>query len=58
MNIKHSEKIKELGLILPPPPKPVGIYRPTLVVKDILYVSGQGPIKNDGSFITPPVTFT
>lgn len=55
MNIKHSEKIKELGLILPSPPKPVGVYRPTLVVKDILYVSGQGPIKNDGSFITGKV---
>tara|TARA_B100000768_G_scaffold112272_1_gene103996 strand:- start:2527 stop:2994 length:468 start_codon:yes stop_codon:yes gene_type:complete len=51
MITKHSETIKKMGLILPPAPKPVGVYRPTLVVDHFLYVSGQGPIKNDGSLI-------
>ena len=46
-----SEKIKELGLVFPPAPKPAGVYRPILVVDKFLYVSGQGPIKNDGSLM-------
>lgn len=41
---KASEKIKELGLILPPAPPPAGVYRPILVVDNFLYVSGQGPV--------------
>jgi enamine deaminase RidA (YjgF/YER057c/UK114 family) len=47
-----SEKIKELGLEFPPAPKPAGVYRPILVVDKFLYVSGQGPVKNDGTLIT------
>lgn len=46
-----SERIKELGLVLPPAPKPAGVYRPLLVVDKFLYVSGQGPVKNDGSLM-------
>ena len=30
--MKNSETIKKLGLVFPPSPKPLGIYRPTLVV--------------------------
>ena len=48
---KPSEKIKELGLILPPAPKPAGVYRPVLVVDNFLYVSGQGPVNTDGSLM-------
>ncbi|NNG10903.1 MAG: RidA family protein [Arenibacter sp.] len=46
-----SERIKELGLVFPPAPKPAGVYRPILVVDMFLYVSGQGPVKNDGSLM-------
>ncbi len=46
-----SERIKELGLVFPPAPKPAGVYRPLLVVDKFLYVSGQGPVKNDGSLM-------
>ena len=49
------ERIQELGLVLPPAPKPVGVYRPLLVVGNYLYVSGQGPIQNDVSLITGKV---
>ena len=49
--MKNSETIKKLGLIFPPSPKPLGVYRPTLVVDRFLYVSGHGPLKNDGSLI-------
>ncbi len=45
-------RIKELGLILPPAPKPVGVYKPVLVVDNLLYVSGHGPLKPDGTLIT------
>ena len=48
---KPSEKIMELGLELPPAPPPAGVYRPILVVDNFLYVSGQGPVQNDGSLI-------
>ena len=49
--MKNSETIKKLGLVFPPAPKPLGVYRPTLVVDHFLYVSGHGPLKNDGSLI-------
>lgn len=44
-------RIIELGLILPPAPKPVGVYKPVLVVDKFLYVSGQGPVQSDGTLI-------
>jgi enamine deaminase RidA (YjgF/YER057c/UK114 family) len=44
-------RIIELGLILPPAPKPAGVYRPVLVVDKLLYVSGQGPILADGTLM-------
>ncbi|ASV30572.1 RidA family protein [Maribacter cobaltidurans] len=44
-----SERLKELGLELPPAPPPAGLYRPILVVDNYLYVSGQGPVLKDGS---------
>ncbi|WP_047247230.1 RidA family protein [Maribacter thermophilus] len=50
--MKASEKIKELGLQLPPAPPPAGLYRPILVIDNFLYVSGQGPVLNDGSLYT------
>ena len=49
--MKNSETIKKLGLIFPPSPKPLAVYRPTLVVDHFLYVSGHGPVNNDGSLI-------
>lgn len=52
MKKSPSDKIKELGLEFPPAPKPAGVYRPILIVGKFLYVSGQGPVKNDGTLIT------
>ena len=46
-----SERIEELGLILPPAPPPAGVYKPVLVIDNILYVSGQGPMLPDGSYM-------
>ncbi len=51
MNNLPSERIKELGLVFPPAPQPAGVYRPILVVDKFLYISGQAPVNNDGTFI-------
>ncbi len=42
-------RIQELHLTLPPAPKPVAVYKPAVQVGNILYVSGHGPLKPDGS---------
>jgi enamine deaminase RidA (YjgF/YER057c/UK114 family) len=44
-------RIAELGLELPPAPKPMGVYKPVLVIGNFLYVSGQGPLRSDGTLI-------
>ena len=49
MNVE--EKLNELGLSLPPAPPLGGVYKPVVVVDKMLYVSGQGPVRNDGSLI-------
>jgi len=46
-----ENRIVELGLELPPAPPPAGVYRPILVVENLLYVSGQGPVNADGSLM-------
>ncbi len=51
MKTLPSERIKELDLIFPPAPMPLGVYRPLLIVDKFLYISGQGPVKNDGSLM-------
>ena len=45
-------RIQELRLELPPAPKPVAVYKPVVVVGDLAYVSGHGPLKPDLSLIT------
>ena len=52
MNSNPESRIEELGLVLPPAAKPVGVYKPVLIIDKFLYVSGQGPLRNDGSLIT------
>ncbi len=49
MNIE--KKLQELNLTLPPTPPLGGIYHPTLITGNTLYISGQGPMLNDGSLI-------
>ena len=38
-----EQKLKELRLILPQPPKPVANYVPTIKTDNLLFVSGHGP---------------
>jgi enamine deaminase RidA (YjgF/YER057c/UK114 family) len=46
-----EEKIRALGLELPPPPPSGGIYHPVLITGNHLYVSGQGPVRSDSELI-------
>jgi enamine deaminase RidA (YjgF/YER057c/UK114 family) len=41
-------RIKELGITLPPPPKPGGNYVPGVRVGNLLFLSGHGPMRVDG----------
>ena len=41
-------RIKELGITLPPPPKPAGNYVPGVCVGNLLFLSGHGPIHAEG----------
>ena len=45
-------RLKELNLTLPPPPKPAGVYKAVVVIGNMAYVSGHGPLKDDGTMIT------
>ena len=41
-------RIKELGLTLPQPPKPLGNYVPGVRVGNLLFLSGHGPVRVNG----------
>lgn len=45
-----EKKIKELGLKIPDTPKPIAEYIPAKKIDNLVYVSGQGPIKK-GEFL-------
>lgn len=47
-----EERLKELGLEMPPAPEPKGVYRPALQVGDLLYTAGHLPVRADGSLAT------
>jgi enamine deaminase RidA (YjgF/YER057c/UK114 family) len=52
MNTNPESRLAELKLTLPPSPKPLGVYKPVLIIGKFLYVSGQGPMRSDGTLIT------
>jgi enamine deaminase RidA (YjgF/YER057c/UK114 family) len=45
-------RLKELGIVLPPVPKPVANYLPYRLVGNVLYLSGQGPRDENGVSLT------
>lgn len=46
-----ERRLQELHLVLPPAAKPVGVYKPAVLVGNMLYLSGHGPLKPDGTLI-------
>jgi enamine deaminase RidA (YjgF/YER057c/UK114 family) len=47
-----DQRIAELNLTLPPAPKPVAVYKPVVVVGDLAYISGHGPLREDKTLIS------
>jgi enamine deaminase RidA (YjgF/YER057c/UK114 family) len=50
-----DERLAALNDTLPPAPKPQGVYRPVVVVGDMAYVSGHGPLKPDKTLMSGKV---
>lgn len=50
-NNHAEEKLAALGLVLPPAPAPLGVYKPFLIDGKYLYLSGHGPVQQDKSLI-------
>lgn len=50
-NLSPDQRFAQLGLSLPPAPKPLGVYKPFLIVGNFVYVSGHGTVRDDGSLI-------
>ena len=48
-------RLQELHLTLPPAPKPVAKYKTAVQVGNMLYVSGDGPLKPDKTMIVGKV---
>ncbi len=46
-----EQRVKDLGLAVPPPPKSAGNYVPGVQVGNLLFLSGCGPRRADGSTI-------
>ena len=47
-----ESKFAELGLDLPTAPAPMGVYKPLVIIGNLAYLSGHGPLKTDGQLIT------
>jgi enamine deaminase RidA (YjgF/YER057c/UK114 family) len=45
-------RLAELKLELPEAPKPGGVYAPVVIVGDLAFVSGHGPIRTDKTMMT------
>jgi enamine deaminase RidA (YjgF/YER057c/UK114 family) len=46
-----EDKLAEIAHELPPVPKPQGLYKPVVVVGNLIYLSGHGPLRPDGTLI-------
>ena len=44
--MSFDAKLAELGITLPPAPKPVATYIPAVRVGDLIFLSGTGPFKD------------
>jgi len=48
-------RLKEMGVELPPAVKPVANYVPAVRTGNLIFLSGHGPLREDGSLITGKV---
>lgn len=57
MSQTPEENLLKLGVVLPPAPKPAGVYKPLLRVDNLIYVSGHGPVLEEGILIKGKVGY-
>ena len=50
-NYDPESKLKELGIELSTPSSPVANYVNSVRSGNLLFISGKGPLKNDGNYI-------
>ncbi|MGK5115673.1 MULTISPECIES: RidA family protein [unclassified Geodermatophilus] len=50
-----EERLSELGIELPEPSSPRANYAPAVRAGDLLYLSGLGPVRPDGTMLTGKV---
>lgn len=50
-----EERLKQLGLVLPPPPSPAANYVESKRVGKLLYLAGHGPVGPDGKMVVGTV---
>lgn len=50
-----DRRLRELGIELPAPMGPGGNYVPAMAAGDLLFLSGMGPVRPDGSLVTGKV---
>lgn len=50
-----DRRLAELGITLPEPMSPAGDYVPAVRVGDLVFLSGTGPVRGDGSLVTGKV---
>ncbi|HLF35748.1 MAG TPA: RidA family protein [Cyclobacteriaceae bacterium] len=50
-HLSPDEILDKKGIHLPPAPVPKGLYKPFLISGNLAYVSGHGPILDNGSLI-------
>jgi enamine deaminase RidA (YjgF/YER057c/UK114 family) len=51
-SMSHEARLAALALELPAAPPPGGVYRPVVIAGGLVYVSGHGPRRVDGTSIT------
>ena len=47
-----ESRLVELGITLPEPPRPVASYVTAVQCGNVLYLSGHGPLRPDGTLVT------
>ncbi len=50
-----DERLAELGIELPAPFPPAGMYVPAVRTGNLLFLSGSGPARSDGTFVVGKV---
>jgi len=50
--VSIADRLKELGIDLPPVPKPLAIYLPAVRTGNLVYIAGQLPTR-DGAVVNP-----